>query len=451
MNTKGLSLNTIPPVLIPLRFFLTAPVFGILAALLILFYGPEIWMSRWLPGSLALTHLMTIGFMLMVMIGALYQFIPVMVGQLIPAGNFLVPIIHPLLIVGTLSLTAGFILTINSLYWLAFTALGLSLTLFALSLLPLMIARLKDHLIVFILRILFFVLIITIGLGLYMLLAYAYPDIGIDFRTYTDIHALWGLIGWVVLLIMAVSSQVIPMFFVTPEFSVRYLKLVSVLIVVTLSGLLMLDNSWLKNNSLTLLLQLLLTLELSFVAFYILSLINQRKRKLSDVTINFFRLSLVSLLLANVYWWVFNYGLILSISTFQIQFEFTMALLLIYGLALSAIIGMLQKIVPFLIYLNLQNLSFKHPQSMTSEPKLVLNMKQIISNRQSRIQLSLHLVSYLFIILSVYFSQLVYPAGFLTLCNFIWLSYSLFNGYIFYNNKKNHILKFPEMKMDFGL
>jgi len=451
MNTKGLSLNTIPPVLIPLRFFLTAPVFGILAALLILFYGPEIWTSRWLPSSLALTHLMTIGFMLMVMIGALYQFIPVMVGQLIPAGNLLVPVIHPLLIVGTLSLTAGFLLKIDGLYWLALIALGLSMTLFSLSLLPLMIARLKDHLIVFILRILFFVLIITIGLGLYMLLAYACPGIDINFRTYTNIHAVWGLIGWVVLLITAVSSQVIPMFFVTPVFSVRYLKIVSLLIVVTLSGLSILDNSLLKNDLLTLLVQFLLTLALSFVAFYILSLINQRKRKLSDVTINFFRLSLGSLLLAIVFWWVFKYRSVLSLSSFQIQFEFTMALLLIYGLALSAIFGMLQKIVPFLIYLNLKNLSFKHPESMTSEPKLVLNMKQIISTRQSRIQLSLHLISYLLLILSVFFSQLVYPAGFLTLCNFIWLSYCLFNGFVFYNNKKIQILKFPEMKMDFGL
>lgn len=451
MNTKGLSLNTIPPVLIPLRFFLSAPVFGILAALLILYYGPEIWTSRWLPGSLALTHLMTIGFMLMVMVGALYQFIPVMVGQLIPWGNRLVPIIHSLLIIGTLSLAAGFLTQINSLYWLALISLGLSTTLFALSLLPLLIARLKEHLIVFILRILFVVLLFTIGFGLYMLLVYAYPVAGMEFREFTNIHALWGLIGWVVLLIMAVSSQVIPMFFVTPQFSVRYLKLSSLFIVMILTGLFLIETNLLQNDLLMLFLQLLLSVILSFVAFYILSLINQRKRKLPDVTINFFRVSLGSLFIAVLFWWVFQSGFVLQLNALQIQFEFTIALLLIYGLALSAIIGMLQKIVPFIIYLNLQSLSFKHPESMSCEPKLVLNMKQIISTRQSKIQFNLHILSYILTILSVYFLSLVWLAGFVMLCNFMWLSYCLFMGFIFYNRSRKEILRFPEMKMDFGI
>lgn len=451
MNTKGLSLNTIPPILIPLRFFLTAPFFGILAALLILFYGPEIWTSRWLPGPLALTHLLTIGFMLMVMIGALYQFIPVMVGQLIPGGDKLVPIIHPLLIVGTLSLVSGFLLAINAFYWVALIALGMSTAVFGMSLLPLLIAKIKDHLIVFILRILLVVLIITIGFGLYMLLAYAYPNADIVFREYTDIHASWGLIGWVVLLIMAVSSQVIPMFFVTPEFSVRYLKIASLLIVMTLVGLFIMDKNLLQNDLFTLLLHVSLSLELGFVAFYILLLINQRRRKLPDVTINFFRVSLTSLLIAVLCWWLFKNDFAVQLKAFQIQFEFTMGLLLIYGLALSAIIGLLQKIVPFLIYLNLQNLSFKHPQSMMVEPKLVLNMKQIISTKQSKIQFYLHLISFILLIVSVYLSQIVFLAGFFMLCNFIWLSYCLFSGFNFYKHNKKEILTFPEMKMDFSI
>lgn len=451
MNTKGLSLNTIPALQIPLRFFLTAPLFGILAALIILYYGPQIWASRWLPATMALTHAMTIGFMLMVMTGALYQFIPVMVGRLIPAGDRLVPMIHPLLIVGTLSLVFGFITQINSLYQVALFSLGLSMSLFALSLLPLLIAQLKDHLIVFILRILFIVLLLTIGLGLYMLLAYTYPEAGIVFREYTNIHASWGLIGWVVLLIMAVSSQVIPMFFVTPEFSVRYLKLTSLLIVLSLSGLFLIEMKLLKNDFLILFIQLVLSLVLCFIAFYILSLINQRKRKVPDVTINFFRLSLISLCLAVLFWWVFQSGIILQLNAFQVHFEFTLALVLIYGLALSAIIGMLQKIVPFLIYLSLQNLSFKHPESMTVEPRLVLNMKQIITTKQSKIQFMLHLNSYILLILSVYFLPLVWLAGIIMLGQFVWLTYCLFKGYILYSHNRKEILKFPEMIMDFGI
>jgi len=134
MTPKGLSLETIPPLLTPLRFFLTAPIFGMIAAVLMLYQGADIWMSRWSDSSLALTHLFTLGVMLMVMIGALYQFIPVMVGQLIPASRYLVPVIHPLLIIGTLALVFGFMSHYKILYVVAMISLGLSFSLFALSL-----------------------------------------------------------------------------------------------------------------------------------------------------------------------------------------------------------------------------------------------------------------------------------------------------------------------------
>ena len=75
-----LSYDQSPPIAAPFRFFLTAPVFGILAGLLLLWEGPDMLAARWTPGVLALTHLMTIGFMLQVMLGALIQILPVVAG-----------------------------------------------------------------------------------------------------------------------------------------------------------------------------------------------------------------------------------------------------------------------------------------------------------------------------------------------------------------------------------
>ena len=78
--TAGLSLEQAPPFSVPLRFFLTAPWFLVVAALLILWQGPAIFASRWHPATLALTHLLTLGFMAQVMLGALLQMLPVVVG-----------------------------------------------------------------------------------------------------------------------------------------------------------------------------------------------------------------------------------------------------------------------------------------------------------------------------------------------------------------------------------
>ena len=451
MNTKGLSLNTIPPLLIPMRFFLTAPLFGILAALLVIFYGADIWNSRWLPSALALTHLFTLGFMLMVMMGALYQFIPVMTGRLVPACKQLSPIIYWSLVLGVFTLVAGFLTHETSAFKISLLALMTSSTLFAFSLLPLLVTELKEHLIVYLLRILFVVLTVTIGIGLYMLLAYAFADSAIMFRSYTNIHASWGLIAWVVLLIMAVSSQIIPMFFVTPEFSTRYLKWSSLLLVGSMMMLFLIDKVVFLDNTLALLMQSLLSINLLFIIYYILHLMRLRKRKLPDVTINFFHLSLLSLLWAIIIWWLWQSGLNMTINISAQQINFTLAIIMIYGLAVSAIMGMLQKIVPFLIYINLQNVTFKYPQSMAITPRLVPNMKQIISNWKSKIQFYLHSTSYLFLLVSIYSNIMVIPAGLIMMLNFLWLSYCLFSGYFSYRQRYQKILQFPEMKMNFTL
>lgn len=437
MNTQGLSLNTIPPIMIPLRFFLTAPLFGILAALLVLFSGPEIWVSRWLASSLALTHLLTIGFMLMIMIGALYQFIPVMIGQLIPGSKQFAPIIHYLLLIGTIALAFSFLTGLQILYWVALISLAGAILLFAGSLVPLLISRLNNQLIVYLLRILYSVMFVTIGLGLFMLLAYSLPDSGIAFRKYTNIHAVWGLIGWVVLLIMAVSSQVIPMFFVTPEFSVKYLKLLSLLMFATLIIISFVNSDY------RIYVELVFTIELVFFAIVTLRLINQRKRKLPDVTINFFRLSLISLLMAISLWWLWAQWP--DLFPTQASVEFSLAILLIYGLALSAIIGMLQKIVPFLVFLHLQRLSFSRPDSMAHIP----NMKQVITTRHSQVQLLLHLLSLILLLVSVYVPAMVWLSGIIMLGSFIWLFFCLMQGIKLFRYNQSQILTYPEIKFNF--
>ena len=193
-----------------------------------------------------------------------------------------------------------------------------------------------------------------------------------------------------------------------------------------------------------------LTLELIFFSFYTLLLISRRKRKIADVTIRFFRLSLAALLLTIVLWWLFE----LFAERFPqlaVHSDFIIGILLIYGFAISAIMGMLQKIVPFLIYLNLQKLSFKHPDSMSVKPRLIANMKELINARQSTIQLRLHFSSLVLLLVSLYLLPVVWLAGVLMLADFLWLSYVLFNAFTTFLNNKKQIVQFPEMKMDSGL
>ncbi len=443
MNLHKLSLDTIPPILTPFRFFLSALLFGVLAALLLLYSREDFWFTRWSNSNLALTHLLTIGFMLMVMMGALYQFIPVMNGQLIPGSKKLAPVIHVLMILGVLALVSGFLFSNSELFQAALAALGTASGLFALSLLPLLISRLGNQLIVYLLRVLFLVLLITLGLGLFLLLGHALPELNLPYRFYTDLHVLWGLAGWVVLIIMAVSSQVTPMFYVISEFSPRYLKILSLLIILTLV-VMSFYTVFISKQSGTDSAQLfiyytlafLLSAELLVFVFYTLLKIAQRKRKIADVTINFYRLSMFSLLAALMLWWV---AVFLPLA----HLTYLLAILLIYGLAISIINGMLHKIVSFLIFLHLQKLSLKRPEAMT----LVPNMKQVISTRNSQIQFMLHLLSGSLLLISVHYPALTVLAAVFMLANFCWLSWCLFQAYLLYLESRKKILACPEISM----
>ena len=108
MNPPGLSYDQAPPFNVPLRFFLTAPWFLVLAAALLLWEGPGIVASRWLPATLAFTHLIVLGFMAQVMLGALAQILPVVVGVSIAYPCWIATLIHVPLTLGTLALTGAF-------------------------------------------------------------------------------------------------------------------------------------------------------------------------------------------------------------------------------------------------------------------------------------------------------------------------------------------------------
>ena len=109
MRMKGLSLEAIPPIHLPFRFFNTAPWMGVLAALVLLSSAEQAFSTQWSPELLGITHLLTLGFMTMVMLGALFQLVPVISGRVIPGGTVVATLVHLLLLTGVLFWLRDFI------------------------------------------------------------------------------------------------------------------------------------------------------------------------------------------------------------------------------------------------------------------------------------------------------------------------------------------------------
>lgn len=394
----GLAYDATPPIAAPLRFLLTAPVFGWLAGLMLLWFGPDLLLSRWTPATLALTHLFTLGFMTQAMFGALWQLLPVVAGVSLPQPLRLARIVHLLLSAGTLSLVTGFLVMDGPWLRLAAFLLGSAMLLFLLpTAYGLRQADTTDGTSRAI-RWALTGLAVTVLLGL-SLLAWLGWGVPLPSVTLANLHAAWGLIGWCVLLVAGVGLSVVPMFLGTDRFPGWFEQRLGLaaglfLLLLSIGHALAWPAVWL--------LQALASVGLAGMAGLFLRQI-ARSRRPPDITRRCWQLAWGSLLAALLAWWCGQ--------------ELLVGVLLIGGFALSVITGMLYKIVPFLVWLHLTQASRRR--------YAVPNVKQLIPAGWMRNQVIAHGVALCLLLLAVAWPPLAHVAGLALLVSQGWLGWNL--------------------------
>ena len=443
MNTAQLTLEQTPPLSVPLRFFLTAPLFGILAALLLLVSGPTILSSRWSLEVITLTHLLTLGFISMVMFGALLQLLPVLVGSPVPYPRLVSTSLHLLLTGGSLSLASGFMTMQVVLIQIALVLLGFSFMGFISIVGYSLVKTTNKTAVVTAMRLALLALTITVVLGLILGTGFGYGHNLPALIQLTNLHLSWGLLGWIGLLIIGVAYQVVPMFQITPPYPAKVKKWLVPLIFLTLlawSGF-----YWLSNYSMAWILfglTDLVGIEFSFFALATLQLQSRRLRKLPDVTLDYWRIGMVGLLLSFVLGLAGMLWLDLSHTPL---YPLQLGTLFIAGFVLPVIQGMLYKIVPFLIWLHWQNqqLNISMPLRLIKIP----HMKQIISDRWARYQLRVYFITLIFlIVVTLYPSRLIYGVGISLILSFILLTYNLYRAVWLYWSISQRLINQAKME-----
>lgn len=382
MSQAKLILSQSPALSVPLRFFFTAPLFGIIAAFVALVQGDIAFSSRWSPGLLASTHILVLGCLTMVMEGALLQVVSVLTGGQPPKASKLSILIHISLTAGTLLLAAGLLTGSQPLLHSAVLLLGLNFFIFIGSITAGLFKSSTRRDAVTGIGLSLACLGVTIGLGIWLALGHGSTDIPLA-RNLTDTHLGWGLIGWGGILLLTVAYEVVPMFQLTPTYP-RWLT--GSLAWTLLVGLCLWSGSGLAESPLLALAgNLIMAFSLAIFAVATLRLQAQRKKRQPEATVWFWRLAMGSLLLAIMLW--------LMTTLFPEQdsptYPLLTGILAIYGLLLSAVNGMLYKILPFLIWLHLSLKVTEHKLSR----RLIPNIKQIIPNEKARRQFWLHLAS----------------------------------------------------------
>lgn len=194
-----------------------AGLLGMAAAALLLALHPEALASRWQPTALAAVHLFALAGLMPVMLGALYQFVPVACGLRLPRWGVADFLGLLALVAGALALADGFLTGARAGFMLAACLLPASLTL--------ALARLAWALwhqpvageLVAAMRRSAFALGATLLLAC-LLLGVLLAGWRLPLVALANWHAQWGLAGWVGGLILAVAGVVVPMFHVAAPY-----------------------------------------------------------------------------------------------------------------------------------------------------------------------------------------------------------------------------------------
>lgn len=396
MRPAGLRLEQAPPIAVPFRFFLTAPVFLFLAALVLAWSGAEAFATRSSPAALALAHLVTLGYMGMVMVGATLQILPVLAGAPVPGVRLVGAVTHGLLVVGTVALASGFLFAQAALLKAAAWVLGAAFAVFLLAAgAALGRAAVRSATVVGI-TLASAALAVTVVLGLTLDAMYAWglPPPSFAIR---ELHPAWGLAGWAGLLVAGVAYQVVPMFQMTPPYPpgmTRWFPAVVFGLLVAWSA-----ATWHAADS-TLSAALGIFIAGAYLVFAIttIGLQLQRRRQVPDATLAFWQLGMACLGAACIAW-----GVRLESASVPAALEVAIGILVLVGAAVSVVAGMLYKIVPFLGWFHLQ---------AAVGPKSAPHVKRFLPDAAQQLHLKVHLLAIVFLLAAAWWGgPLVYVAA----------------------------------------
>ncbi len=328
-------------------------IFGALSffalSVLIILAGTDLLGPYFNGRILAITHLAVLGWGTMIIFGALYQLIPVV---------FEVALFSEKLAKTTTGLFALSIILLAYSFWtdafstlLLYTAslMFIALLLFIINILVSKKNGKRNIQSRFIAAAVYW-LFLTALLGWLISLNFRYNFFSQVHLHYLKIHAHLGFVGWFILLIIGVSSTLLPMFFISHKLNEK--KLVAAFYLINGGlGLLVLDWFFLTGTFLVYLYWLIIAAGLFFYFAYIAESYKKRLRKELDIGMKFTVVSIVILLVP-----IFVSLLVLQGSIFEYTFLQRLATFygfsLIFGLITSIILGQTLKTLPFIIWLH---------------------------------------------------------------------------------------------------
>jgi hypothetical protein len=301
------------------------------------------------------------------MLGSLTQMLPVLAGVTIPKVDFISKTSFYLLVFGTLSMLFSLIQDNHILQLIAILSLGSGFAMM-ITVIGLAILKVKNfNATVKAMATSLIFASFTVLMGVFLLSTYVDNDLAQYRVIVANIHSAWGIFGFAGILIIGVTFQVLPMFYVAPRFKQFCKKRVVWLIsgglfiwMVTAIGFedkMLFGKAWIA------------TFFWAFATTVWIKL-GKRRRPITDVTVWYWRSASVFLTLG-AFLWIFD-------EYFKNEYVTMVAILLGGGFILSIMMGMLYKIIPFLVWFHLNAMGYMTIPTMNEMINKNLSKAQFI-------------------------------------------------------------------------
>ncbi|MFA7084008.1 MAG: hypothetical protein WC141_05670 [Arcobacteraceae bacterium] len=380
MFNQGLSLDQAPPIGVPYRFFITAPIFGILLGLVFFFFPVDLIINRYSSVAIGVIHLFTLGMLSMIIFGAMQQMMPVLAGAVVKKPVLFANVVHTSLTLGTLCFSGSFIFEIKALLHIGTTFLAIAFfTFFAVSLYLIFKVRFLTST-VNAMKLFAIAGAITSLLGVYLAYSHISNNIGALHYNFVYLHILFGLFGFATVLIMGVSFQIIPMFYVALDFPKYIQNKIPIFIMASLFAF----GMFLFLELDTYILKVLFGLFFILFCIHGLNSLNKRRRPVFDVTLWYWKLSLSFLLISMLNW------LFVPQDSY-----FVMAIMFGLGFLYSLLQGMVYKIIPFLAWFHLSSKGHM----------MIPTMREMIHEDMIKLHFFIYVSSVFFFLISPFLSS----------------------------------------------
>jgi len=371
-NNDTLVKNTTHKVVLP--FYLYAALSFLVCTIILFFSATAFTQHYFHPYTLAITHIMALGWVTMIILGASHQLVPVLIeGRLysikLAYSSFVLAAVGiPLLVYGFYVFNMGWPAKWGGRFVL------LSVLCYVINLaVSLAKSRKKNIHAIFVFTAALW-LFLTAFLGLLLVYNFTYPFLSKESLDYLPLHAHAGVIGWFLLLVIGVGSRLIPMFLISKYSNTKLLWVIYVLIN---GGLLIFVIFFLyfPETSIYFIPVAAILFAIVLFGYYCYRSFKQRIRKQVDEQMKISLLSVIMMLLPiilliTIIGW-------LLVDTVNTQLVLVYGFVVFFGWITAIIFGMTFKTLPFIVWNKVYHL--KAGLGKTPNPKDLFSNKVFVA------------------------------------------------------------------------